>query len=336
MRPDVLLSAGFVLMWSSGFVGAVLGTAHAGAWTLLLWRFWVVAAVLGGWWLVRRRRAIGLRDVGVHSAIGLLSQGVYLAGVVWSAELGVAAGVAALVAALQPVVTATLSGPLLGERSTPLQWAGLAVGLVGVALVVGDDLGSSSGAPAAAYALPFLAMAGLVVATFAERRATSSLSVVDSLVIQCSASAALFTVVAWTAGEVVVPTSAGFWFAVAWVVVLSTFGGYGTYWLVVRRRSVNHAATLLYLTPPTTMLAGFALFGDTVDVWGFVGLAVSAAAVTLVLRGQRATQPRTRPRALSDPGAMMATCSSTTSSPPPPTSRGDAPARPRPPSSPSC
>ncbi|OQO92439.1 EamA family transporter [Saccharomonospora piscinae] len=337
MRLDSVLSACFVLTWSSGFVGAALGTAHTGAWTLLAWRFWIVAALLGGWWLLRRRHALPRRAVAVHTVVGALSQGVYLAGVVWSAELGVPAGLAALVAALQPLATAVLSGPLLGERTTGPQWAGLGAGLAGVALVVGDDVTGPAAAPALAYALPFLAMAGLVAGTFVERRAGASarLPLTDSLVIQGVASAAVFTVVAGATGGLTVPAEGGFWFAVAWVVVLSTFGGYGSYWLVVRRRSVNHAATLLYLTPPTTMLAGFALFGDTITLTGLTGLAVCAAAVTWVLRAAANAAPRPRPaRAMSEPGAMMAECSSTTSSPPRHDSRPPDPATPRPPSSP--
>lgn len=329
MRTDALLAAGFVAMWSSGFVGAVLGTEHAGAFTLLLWRFLVVAAVLWAWWLVARRR-IPARAIGVHAVIGLLSQCGYLFGVVYSAELGVPAGVAALVAALQPIAAAALSGPLLGERTSRLQWVGLAVGLGGVALVVGDDLTSTSAASPLAYALPFLAMAALVAGTFAERSArVPALPLSDALLVQCTTSAVVFTGLAAATGQARLPTEGGFWLAVAWVVVLSTFGGYGCYWLVVRRGSVNRASVLLYLTPPATMLMAYAMFGDTITAGGLLGLLVCAIAVLLATR-----PPRSR-RELSVPRAMMAECCSTTSSPRPRVSPRRDRGRPRSPCSPS-
>jgi hypothetical protein len=38
------LSVGFVVMWSSGFIGAELATGHAPALTVLNWRFLILAA----------------------------------------------------------------------------------------------------------------------------------------------------------------------------------------------------------------------------------------------------------------------------------------------------
>ncbi|TKG61339.1 DMT family transporter [Prauserella endophytica] len=311
---SALLAVGFVLMWSSGFVGAVLGTASAGSETLLAWRFLIVVLVLGAWWALTRRRRLPAREVAVHALVGLLSQGVYLSGVVWSAELGVPAGIAALIAALQPIAAAALAGPLLGERTSASQWLGLVLGLGGVALVVAGDLARPGAAPALAYALPFLAMAGLVAATFTERRLPSELPLGDSLLIQSGASAVVFTAVAALTGGLTPPTDGSFWFAVAWVVVLSTFGGYGFYWLNVRRGSVTRASTLLYLTPPTTMVLAFVMFGEQVTAGGLLGLGVCVVAVLLVLRSPRS--PRS-PREMSAPGEMMAACSSTTSSAPP-------------------
>ncbi|GAA1234796.1 DMT family transporter [Prauserella halophila] len=299
-RTDAGLAVGFVLLWSSGFIGATMGTALASSATLLAWRFAVVTALLGLWWLTFRRRRLPLRDVGVHALLGLLTQVGYLSGVVWSAELGVPAGTSALIAALQPIVAAALSGPLLGERTSATQWLGLVLGLGGVALVVSGDLAGS--APALAYALPLLAMLSLVAGTFAQRRLPSHLSLPESLLIQAALSAVVFLSVAGFTGETAPPMSGEFWFAIAWLVVLSTFGGYGFYWAVARRGSVRRVSTLLYLTPPTTMLAALLMFGEPVTAEGLAGLVVCFGAVLLALRSPRGTS-RSR--------AKMATCTST-------------------------
>lgn len=275
--------AGFVLMWSSGFAGATLGTRFAPATTLLFWRFVVATALLAGWWLLVRRRRMSRREIVVHAVIGVLSQGGYLYAIVWSAELGVPAGTAALVASLQPVVGMAAGGVLLGESVTGRQWAGLVTGLGGVALVVSGRLSAGDGVPPFAYLLPFFAMLSLVIATFVERKAAPVSPLADALVVQCTTSTALFTVPALATGTMALPEGAGFWFAVAWVVVLSTFGGYGFYWLNLRYGSVARVSGLLYLTPPTTMLLGYLMFGQALGLAGLAGLLVCSAGVVLVL-----------------------------------------------------
>ncbi|MDQ0379233.1 DMT family transporter [Amycolatopsis thermophila] len=308
MGRNVIAGAGFVLFWSSGFVGATLGSRSSGAVTLLAWRFIVAGLLLGAWW-VFRRRSMRPRDVAVQAGLGVLSQGAYLYFVYAAADLGVAPGTSALIAALQPIVAVVLGQFVLGERAGPLRWAGLVAGLAGVALVVGGDLSGRPGTPVLAYGMPFLAMLALVAATLVERRTASDVPLADGLVVQCVTSMVLFTGIAAATGQLVPPRVPDFWFAIGWVVLFSTFGGYGCYWLVLRRSSVTTVSTLLYLTPPTTMVLAWIMFGDTITLRGLLGLVVCLAAVVLVLR---------RPRKLSEGREMMTACSSPTSSPPPP------------------
>ncbi|TNC29626.1 DMT family transporter [Amycolatopsis alkalitolerans] len=299
------LGAGFVLLWSSGFAGATLGAGSAGAVTLLAWRFAIAAALLLAW---RRPKRAWL---GSQIVVGLLSQCCYLFGVYEAAALGVAAGTTALVAALQPVVSAVI------DRATRRQWIGLCGGLAGVAVVVSGDLSGHLGTPWWAYLLPFGGMLALVAGSLIGRGTKPGIA--DSLVIQCTTSAVLFTVLAAAIGMLTPPDSGRFWFAIGWVVVLPTFGGYGCYWLLLRRTSLTTVSTLLYLTPPTTMLLAWFMFGQQVTVLGLAGLGICLAAVALVLA----------PAKLSYPRGMMATCSSPTSSVPPPSSPPRARARPR-------
>lgn len=267
-------------MWSSGFIGARLGTEEAATLTLLMWRFDLIGAVLL-LWLAAKRSRLSRRELILQVVIGLLSQGVYLAGTVLSIELGVAVGTAALVAALQPIAAGALAGPVLGERVSARQWLGLGLGLAGVGLVVGGDIGVG-GAPAWAYLLPFAGMAGLVAATLLERRAALDTPLLDGLAVQCAVSAVLFTALALAAGQAAPPSGGGFWAAVAWVIVLSTLGGYGLYWLNLRRGSVTRVSSLIYLTAPTTLIWGVLMFGDPIAALGLAGLGVCVVAVLLV------------------------------------------------------
>ena len=99
----------------------------------------------------------------------MLCQPAYLLLVFEGVAHGVPGGTAALIAALQPLLVATVAGRLLGEPTTPQMWVGMVLGLVGVAIVVSGDL-AASGAPLWAYLLPTAGMLCLTPGTVLDRR----------------------------------------------------------------------------------------------------------------------------------------------------------------------
>ena len=144
LRQDLVHSAVpilFVLLWSSGFIAAKAGLAHAETLTFLSLRYALVTLLMAGLAL-----AMGApwpkswRDTAHIAIAGTMLQAIYFGGVWLAMANGVGAGVAALIVSLQPVITAALVGPLLGERVSRRQWLGLALGIAGVALVVGRRL----------------------------------------------------------------------------------------------------------------------------------------------------------------------------------------------------
>jgi drug/metabolite transporter (DMT)-like permease len=282
---EALAGASLVVMWSSGFVGAALGTRHALADTLLAWRYLLAAAALLAV-LMHLRRRLSARVVARQVVLGLLCQAGYLGGVVTGVGAGVPAGTAALVAALQPLLVAAAAGPLLGERTGGRRVGGLLVGLVGVVLVVADDLRLGS-APPWAYLLPVGGMLALSAGTLAERRLRAGESLFEAMTIQTATAAAFFAAETTLTGHLVPPADPGFWAAVAWTVLLSSFGGYGSYLLVLRQGGANRASTLLYLTPPTTTLWAFWMFGERPGALAVVGMVVCAAGVLVALAPRR-------------------------------------------------
>jgi drug/metabolite transporter (DMT)-like permease len=284
-RADATAGAALVVMWSSGFVGAELGTRFAPADTLLAWRYVVAAGVLAALALVLGTR-LGPRALLRQGVLGLLCQCLYLGGVVTGVALGVPAGTTALIAALQPLLVAAAAGPLLGEHTGRRQRVGLGLGLAGVALVVAGDLGLD-GAPWWAFLLPVGGMAALSAGTLLERRLRPAESPLQSLTAQTVIAAGFFVAVAAAGGRLQPPADPAFWWAVVWVVVLSTFGGYGAYLVVLRRSGAVRVSTLLYLTPPTTMVWAMLMFGEVPGPLALPGVALCAVGVVLALRASR-------------------------------------------------
>ncbi|KYK15530.1 MULTISPECIES: DMT family transporter [Streptomyces] len=291
---NALLSVAFVLCWSSGFIGAKLGAGTADASTLLMWRFLPLAAVLVAAAALSRRawRGLTLRDAGRQVAIGALSQSGYLLSVYYAIQLGVSSGTTALIDGVQPLVAGALAGPLLRQYVSRRQWLGLWLGLAGVATVTVADAGAS-GADVSrwAYFIPFLGMLSLVAATFLEGRSPRPVAPRAALTIHCVTSAVLFSALAVGAGAAVPPADSSFWTATAWLVVLPTFGGYGLYWLLLRRSGLTEVTTLMFLMAPVTAVWGALMFGEHFGVQTAIGLAVGLAAVVVVRRGRNPVAP---------------------------------------------
>ncbi|HUQ56924.1 DMT family transporter [Lentzea sp.] len=283
---NFLLSAAFVLCWSSGFIGAKLGAGSAPALTILMWRFLplavvlVVVAVLSRSW-----RGLTARDVGRQAAIGVLSQSGYLLTVYYAIQLGVSTGTTALIDGVQPLVAAALAGPLLRQHVSRRQWLGLCLGVGGVALVTGADAAAASGVAWWAYLIPFLGMLSLVAATFLEGRSRVRVEPATAMTTHCLTSAVVFTALAAGTGVAAPPADLAFWGAIAWLVVFSTFGGYGLYWVILQRSGVTEVNTLMFLMAPVTAVWGALVFGEPFGVQTAIGLGVGLAAVVIVRRG---------------------------------------------------
>ncbi len=287
---NVLLSTAFVLTWSSGFIGAKLGAGSASAVTVLMWRFLPLALVLGAVALTVMRdswRGLTVRDLGRQALVGALSQSGYLLTVYYAIQLGVSSGTTALIDGTQPLVAGALAGPLLGQFVSRTQWIGLGLGVGGVVIVTAADFAGGGDTAWWAYLIPFLGMLSLVAATFLDRRSTRPVGPAVSLTVHCLTSAVVFTALAVAARSATPPAEVSFWAAIGWLVTLSTFGGYGLYWLILRRSGVTQVNTLMFLMAPVTTLWGAVMFGEPFGPQTVLGLAVGLAAVVVVRRGER-------------------------------------------------
>lgn len=281
--PVPLLEAGLVIAWSSGFIGARLAADTPSVFLVLFWRFAILAALLGPL-LWHARRELTPRGLALQAILGSLAMFGYLASGIKSIDLGVPAGTAALICALQPLATAALAGPVVGEAVLPRQWVGLGVGFAGILLAVGGGLGD---APPWAYGLSFLGMASLVAATLIAKADTTEvvMPLLPALAVQSAVSAVLFAPLALMEEGLAPVADPGFLAAVAWFVLFSTLGGYGLYWLCLRRSSAVRVGSLIYLTPPVTMLWAWAQFGEPLAPAAVAGFLLCLGGVALARAG---------------------------------------------------
>ncbi|QJE73966.1 DMT family transporter [Aerophototrophica crusticola] len=288
MPPDSpwarMAPALFVLLWSTGFIGGKLGLPYAEPLTFLLVRMVLVAALLGGVALaVRAPWPKSRGEAGRIALAGLLVHGTYLGGVFTALEHGLPAGTVALVVGLQPLLTAAVAGPLLGETVTGRQWLGFGLGLCGVALVVWEKLSLGPGM-VAGLGLATLALVGITAGTLYQKRHCGGMDLRSGTAIQYAASAVLFGILAPLTEDMAIDWTGEFVFALAWLCLVLSVGAIFLLFALIRRGAASRVASLFYLTPPTTAIMAWLLFGETLGAFALAGMAVVAVAVALVLR----------------------------------------------------
>ena len=277
----------FVILWSTGFVGAKYGLPSAEPFTFLLIRLAIATVLLALIAAVARERMPASRRVWRTAAVvGLLLHGGYLGGVFFGIDRGVPAGVAAVIVSLQPVVTSVLVAGLLRDHVSGRQWLGLALGLAGVALVVLPGAVDAAGAalPAAGLAACALALAAGTGGTLYQHRRGQDVPLLWGTAIQYGACTVLFAVLAPTTETMEVRWTGEFVLALVWLVLALSVGAVLLLLTLLRRGSAVRVTSLLYLVPPATALEAYVLLGERLHALDVVGISIAVCGVALVLR----------------------------------------------------
>ncbi|KAB2920985.1 MAG: DMT family transporter [Dechloromonas sp.] len=273
----------FVFLWSTGFIGAKYGLPHAGPLSFLLTRYGFVIALMAAVVLATRapwpKQAVQWLHIGVS---GVLVHAIYLGGVFVAIKHGLPAGVTALVVGMQPLLTALGSGWLLNEKVSSRQWGGLALGFVGVALVVAGKFGE---AELGAMLWPaVVALFGITAGTLYQKRFCARFDLRTGSLIQFVPTAVLTAIAVALFEGYQVEWTGEFMFALGWLVLVLSLGAISLLNLLIRSGSAVNVASLFYLTPPTTALIAWAMFDETLTPAALLGMALAVGGVWLVAR----------------------------------------------------
>lgn len=289
----------FVLIWSTGFIVAKYGMPYAEPMTFLFLRFAAVVVLMVPFVVLARvplpqlqnppagsAAPMGRTDwrmVGHIAVAGLLLQAGYLGGVWAAIKLGMSAGVSALLVGMQPILTALIA-TRMGERIRTRQWLGLLLGIAGVALVVANKLGTSGLSPAS-LALAGGALLSITVGTVYQKHFCPVFDLRMGSVIQFAAAALACVPFMFLFETREVQWTAAMFGALAWSVVALSIGAISLLFLLIRRGAATKVSSLMYLTPPTTAVMAWLLFGERFPPLAAGGMVLAALGVALVIRG---------------------------------------------------
>ena len=276
----------FVFLWSTGFIGAKYGLPYAEPLSFLLTRYGLVVALMLVIAFITRAPWPASPRQWLHIAVsGILVHAFYLGGVFVAIKHGLSAGITALIVGMQPLLTGVGSGMLLGEPVSRRQWLGLGLGFVGVGLVMAGKVGDMALGPMLIPAL--VALLGITGGTLYQKRFCASFDLRTGSVIQFVPTAMVTAVAVALFEDYRIEWTGDFIFALGWLVLVLSIGAISLLNLLIRSGSAVNVASLFYLTPPTTALIAFAVFGEKLAFTAAVGMVVAVAGVYLVARPAR-------------------------------------------------
>ncbi len=280
----------FVFIWATGFVSAKLAMPYAEPFSFLCARYATSIFCFGLWiaWVRLRKdqptRALWPQGSAqwMHLAVaGMLMHAGYLGGVWAAVKLGMSAGLSALIVSLQPIVTALWLSSR-GSAVSSRQWLGLLLGLVGLAFVVSEKLGTLE-----VSLIPMLwivlALTSITVGTLYQKawvqpcdvRTAVFVQLIAALIISLPIAFVESFAIAWNRDTMI---------ALAWSVLGLTMGASSLMYIMIQRGAVSRVTALLYLVPPTTAVMAWLIFGERITTLMGLGMLTAAYAVWLVLK----------------------------------------------------
>jgi drug/metabolite transporter (DMT)-like permease len=281
--PLLVFQVGLVFAWSSAYLGAVLASETGSIIRVILWRFTLVSLLFLPFLVMTLRRGVTWRWCLVQAVLGAVGMFGSVGLGIEAINLGLPAGTASLIAALQPLATAVVAGPILGERVLRMQWIGLLIGVVGVTFSVGALTGSDQ---LLGYVCSFASMVCMVVATLYAKAKWDGGELPAAIAMQTIVTALMFLPIALYNDTIWPQFSLPFLGAIAWAIVFSTLGGYGLYYVCLTRSGAVRTTSLIYITPGLTLVWAWAMFGQPMSPYTWVGLLLCLVGVYLA-RGER-------------------------------------------------
>lgn len=279
---DGLLAWYFVAIWGSGFLATKIGLHYAAPFTFLTLRyaFGLICLVPVLLWM-RPAWPRSPREIFHILVAGLLMHAVQLGGSHYAQYLGLSAGVTALTMAAQPLLTAAIAWRWMGERLTRGQWAGVLVGLAGVALVIWHKIDvhvlTAGGLAAVAVGLT-----GVTAGTLYQRAFCRRVNLWSGAFLQFAISLAVLAPLALTFEGARIDWSWQLVASVAFLVIFASILAVNALHTLMRRGQATRVTSLMYLTPIIAVVLEFLMFGERPSALTLAGIAITCLGVALV------------------------------------------------------
>ena len=273
----------FVFFWSSAFVSGQIIVQSASPFASLSFRFAIVAFGFLFFILIFKEKILVNKSLIFQSSItGILFHGFYLGGVFFSYSIGLTATVSALIVGLQPVLTNILSGPILKEKVTFIQWIGILLGLTGTVLVIGIDIGNKI--PSLGVLASIIALFAATTATIWQKKFTNNLSLSVNNFYQAIAASIFLFLTSFIFETPFIKFNTSFILSMSWQIIMVSFGAFTILMYLIKVGSASKTSNLFFLVPPTTAIMAWAVLNEELYKIDIIGLFIAAIGVFIATR----------------------------------------------------
>jgi drug/metabolite transporter (DMT)-like permease len=276
-------------VWGSTYLGIKISVESIPAFLMGAARFVVAGCLLLAWTAAREGPSalrLSRRELGDSFVVGtaLLGGGM---GLVALGEQTVPSGITALLIALMPAWVAVLGWVFFRERLPRIVIVGIAVGLVGVAILVAPTSGSLTLDPGGLAAVLLSPISWAAGSLYASHRATLPGRPLVATGFQMLGGAIALGVASLATGELgdfspAAVSSDSAW-ALLYLIVVGSLVGYTTYVWLLRVAPLPKIATYAYVNPIVAFILGAILLAEPIEPRVVVAAVVIVAGVALIV-----------------------------------------------------
>ena len=230
----------------------------------------------------REKILVNLNLIFQASITGILFHGFYLGGVFFSYSVGLSATLSALIVGLQPILTNILSGPILKERVTVIQWIGIILGFIGTVFVIGYDIGSSI--PILGIIASIIALIGATIATIWQKKFTNNMTLSVNNFYQALAATFFLLLISFNFEIPLINFDNRFILSMGWQIIMVSFGAYAILMYLLKTGTASKTSNLFFLVPPTTAIMAYFVLGERLYAIDILGLLICTFGVYIATR----------------------------------------------------
>ena len=273
----------FILLWSSAFITTKPIIDNSDPFSALAFRFFFVAI---GFYLfslyLKQSIIINKKNLIESLFSGILFHGFYLGGVFYSISIGMPTGIAALIVTLQPILTNTLSGPILGERVTIKQWIGVLLGFVGAALVLGFDIGSNI--PSFGLIATIVALISITASTIWQKKLSNNLPLSVSNFYQAVGGCLFHVLIIIFFTKPYIDFTKTFIVAMSHQIFLVSFGAFTILMFLIKKNSASKTVSIFFLIPATSAMMAWIFLNESLTNLDLIGFLITSIGVYIATR----------------------------------------------------
>ncbi len=281
----------FVLLWSTGFIGAKYILPYAEPFVFLTIRYLFATLILVALAkILKESLKISKAAIKQSMIVAVFLHVIYIGGVFYAVSIDISAGITAVIVSLQPILVSLLAIPLLGEKLSYRQVFGLALGFIGVLFLLSPKLFEgdlSTGFSTFGIICCVLALLGTTGGYLLQKKGGADIPFLAGTAVQFATSTIIFALAAVIFEPLTVDITLEFVLALTWIVVALSIGSIFLLYYLLRRDSASSVSSLYYLVPPLTALQAYYFFDEKIKGIGLIGMVLAALGTLIVTRNSK-------------------------------------------------